>query len=82
MSIEKWTFDGCVALTNLTIPSSVTTIGKGAIRRNTSLTDIIFGGTVTQWNAINIDAHWNDYCSEITVHCTDGNVTVAANAGR
>src|SRR5688572_1000753 len=44
--IEFEAFDRCTGLTNVTIPNSVTNIGRYAFRYCTSLTNVILGSSV------------------------------------
>ena len=74
-TIDGWAFDHCEALTNITIPESVTSIGDGAFIGCTSLTSIIFEGTVAQWNAISKGDYWHPHYTT-TVTCSDGTVTL------
>ena len=70
--ISAWAFDSCRSLAGITIPDSVTKIGKMAFVSCKSLADIRFGGTVSQWKAVEKGEDWNSGVSAITVHCTDG----------
>jgi len=45
-SIEEYTFSGCTALTSITIPDSVTSIGYYAFSGCASLTSVTFQGTI------------------------------------
>ncbi|MDE6704480.1 MAG: leucine-rich repeat domain-containing protein [Treponemataceae bacterium] len=45
-------FRGCKSLTGVTIPANVTSIGSNAFLGCTSLKEIVFKGTVEQWQAI------------------------------
>ncbi len=69
-------FLGCGALKEITIPESVMLINSNIFRGCHSLTTITFQGTKSQWNAIQKDASWNSSTPTITVHCTDGDITV------
>ncbi len=51
-SIELYTFDGCTALTKVTIPSSVTRIDHTAFWNCSSLEKIYFSGTESEWKRI------------------------------
>ena len=70
--ISAWALDSCQSLAEITIPDSVTEIGKKAFVSCKSLADIRFGGTVSQWKAVEKGEDWNSGVSAITVHCTDG----------
>jgi hypothetical protein len=51
-SIERNSFYYCTALTSITIPSSVTSIGEYALYYCVKLANIYYRGTEAQWNAI------------------------------
>jgi hypothetical protein len=57
----------------VTIGSGVTSIGNYAFCGCTNLTDIIYQGTMEEWNKIGKASRWNDNIS--TIHCTDGDIT-------
>ena len=65
-SIGTWTFGNCAALTKVTLPSSVTSIGYAAFW-NTGITDVYYGGTQAQWNAINF-GQFNSALTDATIH--------------
>ena len=74
-SIGSWAFGECKSLINITIPDSVKNIEVSVFSGCISLKSIIFNGTKVQWNTINKDFLWNDGIDDITVHCTDGDIT-------
>ena len=51
-SLPKGIFESCKSLFSLYIPKSVTEIGAGAFTSSSYLSEIIFGGTKSEWNAI------------------------------
>ena len=59
--IGGYAFYDCGSLTEICIPASVTDIGDAAFW-NTGLTDVRYGGTQAQWNAI----RFNKYNSALT----------------
>ena len=80
-------FVGCANLTSITIPVSVIKLGESylyehpetggfykdqATFEGSSITDIYYEGTVEQWSNIEIIGE----NPAITVHCTDGDVTI------
>ena len=77
-SIGDSAFSYCSALTNITIPESVTSIGFCVFCESTNLKTITYLGTTTQWENISKGQYWNAECSEITVVCTDGTITIPA----
>ena len=54
-SVEKDMFLGCTSLTELTLPASVTVIRENAFKNDSTLKTIRYGGTRSQWTAINIE---------------------------
>lgn len=62
-------------LTSVTIPVSVTEIRSWALEDCCALKEIIFEGTVAQWNAITKEYNWNNNTGTYTVYCTDGQIT-------
>jgi len=75
-SIEDYAFDSCTSLTSVTIPEGVTSIGKFTFYSCTKLEDITYKGTKAEWNSISKGSSWHLMCPTITVHCTDGDITV------
>lgn len=51
-AIPDEAFRACWSLSDITIPASVTKIGKGAFMGCNELADVYYGGTQAQWNAI------------------------------
>lgn len=74
-SIGSYAFAGCQSLTSINIPNGVTSIGEETFRKCESLTDVYYDGTKEQWQAISIDSTENDALLNVTIHCTDGDIT-------
>ena len=72
--IEKDTFYECTSLKEITIPKSVTQISEGAFWNDSSLIDIYFGGSETDWNSVLKGDH-NDPLTTANIHY--GSVTPA-----
>lgn len=72
--IEDEAFAYCTSLMSITIPNSVTSIGKAAFYGCSSLTDITFGGTIALWNALTKDYNWNYNTGNYTIRCADGDI--------
>ena len=79
-AVMKGGFSQLTALEKVTLPASITEIGKAAFYQCTSLTDITFLGTVEQWNAIAKSADWDKNSGNYTVHCTDGDIAKETTA--
>ena len=73
-------FSQLTALEKVTLPASITEIGKAAFYQCKSLTDITFLGTVEQWNAIEKGTNWDKDSGNYTVHCTDGDIAKETTA--
>ena len=69
--IGECAFEGCQSLASITIPGSVMEIGDWAFSCCWSLTDIRFGGTESQWKAVE-KVNGPGHASK--VHCTDKDV--------
>ena len=66
-SIGKNAFQDCYKLKSITIPNSVTSIGDYAFSDCAALTDIIFKGVSTQWDAITKGDSWDSDTGDYTV---------------
>ena len=66
ISIGAWAFSGC-ELASIEIPKNVTSIGYAAFHYCSSLTDVYYGGSEEQWNAITIKED-NEYLTSATIH--------------
>lgn len=75
-SVNNSVFSGCKALESITIPISVKDIGYNAFLYCESLKEIVYGGTVAMWNAIEKSYFYNNSCEEFTVRCNNGVITV------
>ncbi len=69
-------FSNCVELKEITIPSSVTTIEAIVFSGCSGLTDVYFGGTEQQWNAINL-YYGNDCLTGANIHYMAQKVNIA-----
>lgn len=59
---------------NISLPSTLTSIGENAFLDCMGLDEIRFAGTVEQWGDIDIDATGNLSLLAATIHCTDGDI--------
>ena len=73
-------FEACERLSTVSIPESVTSIGESAFSSCGALESVNYGGTVTQWEAINI-ADGNFDLLTAKIHCTDGDVVPHGTCG-
>ena len=70
--IGRDAFHDCRSLASITIPNSMTEIGALAFAGCKSLADIRFGGTESQWKAVEKGKYWDRNIPASMVHCTDG----------
>ncbi len=75
MRLEDYAFYGCSNLESVTIPSGVTNFGSYTFTSCPNLTDIIYKGSMEEWEAI-WGSSWLYLTNTCTVHCTDGYVTL------
>ncbi|MBR1614148.1 MAG: leucine-rich repeat protein [Treponema sp.] len=73
-SIEGRTFSFTKTFKFAAIPSTVTEIGGTAFEECTFLSEIAFGGTVAQWNAVEKGKGWCEGIGAKCVKCSDGEV--------
>lgn len=72
--IYSWAFSNCENLTSITIPSSLKDLGGCVFAHCNNLRDILFKGTVEQWEAISKSSAWDAGMTNYTIHCTDGDL--------
>lgn len=75
-SIPKHAFARCASLAKFKIPESCTYIGQSAFSNCTNLNNLIFGGTIAQWNVISKQTSWNYNVPATYVQCSDGQVAL------
>ena len=66
-NVGACTFFGCVDLTSVTVPKSVTKVGTNAFGLCKSLTDVYYTGTKTEWN--NVNGKGSLYSATLHYHC-------------
>ena len=66
----------CESLEYIYIPKSVTSISMAALHTCTNLKNIIFEGTVEEWNEVFKGFIWNTYTPATEVICSDGVVQI------
>lgn len=72
-SIGNGAFLSCSKLKTVTIPEGVVSVGRDLFSYCTSLVTIYYGGTMASWKQLSVDYMY----SNVTVHCTDGDITPA-----
>ena len=75
-SIGRGAFMSCEDITQITIDNAAISIDAFAFAYCNKLTSITYNGTTAQWENVTKGENWV-YGTNITVHCTDGDVTVA-----
>lgn len=73
INIGDYAFSICLKIKSITIPNSVTSIGRGAFEYCDALQEIIYQGTMKDWNKVNISDE--AFGNIKTITCTDGTVT-------
>jgi hypothetical protein len=63
-------------IVSVSLPGSLQYLGDGAFSNCSNLTNIIFNGTTTQWDAIFKLNSWNYNVPATHVHCVDGDVAL------
>ena len=71
-TIGDYAFLDNTSLSRITLPSSLTYIGKSAFEYTRDLEIIIFEGTIEQWNNIVKGSNWNQDSSVTEVVCSNG----------
>ena len=74
--IDSAPFSYADKLTSISLPHGFTKFYLAVINSSTSITSITYDGTIAEWNTIvsNSNPQW---CKkDITVHCTDGDVSI------
>lgn len=82
--IEHGMLTNCDSLRTVYIPASVTYIGNKAFWHSTNLTDIVYAGTMAQWEQIEKGfemtssgelTFWSSDTGDFVIHCTDGDIS-------
>ena len=66
----------CENLMSITLPSTLTSIGERGFYGCTSLSELIYNGTMKQWANISLSSRWKTGTQLTVVTCTDGEVTL------
>ena len=54
--VSKLTFNECISLKNITLPTTMVWIGNSAFKNCTSLETIIYIGNSAKWKKVDIDS--------------------------
>ena len=74
--IHSNAFSGCNGLTSVNLPKTLKSINSSAFENCTSLAEIMYDGTIEQWNAIEFGASWCKDIPATEVICSDGTVSL------
>ena len=75
-TIADQAFYQCKGLTSVTIPNTVTYIGASLFFFANDMHEIIFTGTVQEWQSMEKDSNWAaTTANDLKILCTDGEVT-------
>ena len=72
--IASGAFADLPKLESVTLPDKIQKISVCAFYNSPKLTEIIFEGTVEQWNAIEKEDGWDYGAADFTVRCSDGEI--------
>ena len=71
--IEEQAFEACSNVSKVVIPNSITEIKDRAFSV-IAISDVTYQGTTAQWNKVMLES--TAFTGHVTVHCTDGDVTI------
>ncbi|MCD7743203.1 MAG: leucine-rich repeat domain-containing protein, partial [Oscillospiraceae bacterium] len=78
ISISDWIFYNCSNLTSIRLPNDIIFIGWYAFYGCNSLSDVYYGGSEAEWNAIDID-EYNECLTSATIHYNSTGADVDVN---
>jgi len=70
-------FSNCTSLEKIYLSAELPLINANTFLNCSSLKQIVYGGTMEQWNALQKGTDWDKGTGNYTVHCTDGDVAKA-----
>lgn len=74
--IYAYTFAACSSLKSITLPRTLKEIKSSAFMSCSSLEDIVFLGTKSDWEKIILGSGWNGNAPAAYIQCTDGTITL------
>ena len=75
-TLEGGVFQFCGSLESVVISGNITEIPGDLFHGDSSLTSIMFNGTVAKWNSLNKGSGWNEGVPATKVVCIDGEVNL------
>ncbi len=75
IEIRYYAFSGNTDITTVYLSNELSVIGISAFEGCSSLTSIIFVGTMEEWESIVKNNNWDAGTGDYTVYCTDGEIT-------
>ena len=66
-------FYECFNLNNIVLPKSIKSIGNAAFK-GCRLKEILYDGTMKQWDSVSIGASWRSYNVTLIICCSDGEI--------
>ena len=73
-NIGESAFCDCKSLTKIYVPNSIDSIDEMTLGFCSSLTDIIFDGTIVEWELIQRKKYWDSNTGNYIIYCKDGNI--------
>lgn len=75
-AVSGYAFYSYSSITTVRLPATLEEIGESAFDGCKRLTDIYYGGTLENWNAVTFGENWDNGTTSYTVHCSDGTITI------
>lgn len=75
--IDADSFYGCFSLRSIVLSNSLKVIDNKAFSKCTNLKEIVFKGTIAEWNAVEKGDSWDSSLRGYVVQCDDGIIKVA-----
>ena len=76
ISIGSKAFINCFKLNRVIIPKEVKRLGDCVFENCSLLKDLIFNGTIEEWNAIEKSDNWKEKSSLERIICKDGDIVL------
>lgn len=74
VDIGENAFQDCIELSEAVLPESVACIGENSFAGCSSLYEISYGGTVDEWEKIDLSDGWMRDSAIVKIECSDGTV--------